>query len=261
MKKPSRISYAYAVGRVRSLEKSLVEQAVFKEASEEKDLSSALRVIFDAGNYSDELTQIKDSDELDEYIEKEEAMVSRLMAEILIEKNILDIFLGEDNLGESVTADQRTGSSFIRHYIRHKLDLSNIKILIRAKYLGLPREKFESLIGEGGFLESKFIRQCFELSFTGIGEKLQATPYGKLWKRAIDTLEEHETFLDLERGIEDFLMNFLKKAKYIVFGPEPVFAYGIAKRRELRLLRLLGIGKINRIPDKMLKQRISTTYV
>jgi V/A-type H+-transporting ATPase subunit C len=74
-------------------------------------------------------------------------------------------------------------------------------------------------------------------------------------------MEERETFLELERGIEDFLMGFLKKAKYIVFGPEPVLAYGLAKKRELRLVRLLGIGKVNQIPVDLLKERISETYV
>jgi V/A-type H+-transporting ATPase subunit C len=261
MKKPSRLSYAYAVGRVRALEKSLVEQAVFKEASEERDLASALKVIFDAGNFSDELVQIKDSDELDEYIEKEEDEVRRLMREILIEEDLLKIFLEEENPGEAVSFTQRTGYSFIHDYIRHKLDLSNLKILFRAKYSGLPREKFESLILQGGFLNDRLILECFDLSFAEIGEKLRATPYKDLWASAADALVEKETFLGLERGIEDFLMTFLKKAKTIVFGPEPVFAHGLAKRRELRLVRLLGVGKINQIPVELLKQRISATYV
>jgi len=261
MKKPSRLSYAYAVGRVRALEKALVEQAVFKEASEEKDLASALKVIFDAGNFSDEMVQIKDSDELDEYIEKEEEEVHRLMREILIEEDLLKVFHEEENPGEAVTVTQRTGYSFIQDYIQHRLDLSNLKVLLRAKYSGLSRDKFESLILHGGFLKDKFILQWFDLSFAEIGEKLHATPYKELWASAADALVAQETFLELERGIENFLMTFLKKAKYIVFGPEPVFAYGLAKRRELRLVRLLGIGKINKIPDELLKQRISTTYV
>jgi vacuolar-type H+-ATPase subunit C/Vma6 len=261
MKKPSRLSYAYAVGRIRALERDLIEQAVFREASEEKDMAGALKVIFDAGKFSDEMVQIRDSDELDEYIEREEDELRRLMGELMIEESLLEVFHEEENPGEVAAVIQRIGYSFIHDYIRHKLDLINLKILFRAKYSGFPREKFESLILEGGFLKDKFILQCFELSFTEIGEKLRATPYEELWTRASDTLEERETFLELERGMEDFLMTFLKKAKTIVFGPEPVFAYGLAKKRELRLVRLLGVGKINQIPDRMLKQRISATYV
>ncbi len=261
MKKPSRLSYAYAVGWVRTLEKGLIEQAVFKEASEEKDLARVLKVIFDAGDFTDELVQIKHTDELDEYIEKEEEAIKSLMDKILLEEDLLRIFELEDDPDKAMSIAARSRYSFIHDYIRHKLDLSNLKILLRAKYRGLSRDKFESLVLKRGFLDQKWIMECFDLSLAEIGEKLKATPYKEIWERAADTLEERETFLDLERGIEDFLMKFLKKAKYIVFGPEPVLAYGLAKKRELRFVRLLGIGKVNQIPVEILKERISETYV
>jgi V/A-type H+-transporting ATPase subunit C len=156
---------------------------------------------------------------------------------------------------------EKTGYSFIKDYIRHKIDLGNLKIFCRVKYSGLSLKKFENLVLKGGFLDEKILLQNFDLSFSEIEDRLRATPYLDLWTKAIDSLEERETFVELERGIEDFLMNYLKRAKYIVFGPEPVFTYGLAKRRELSLVRLLGVGKINQIPTPILKERISETYV
>ena len=261
MKKPSRLRYAYAVGRVRVLENKLVERAIFSEASEENDFSSAMKVIFDAGSFSEEMVQIRDSDELDEYLEKEEKNLYRLLEEILLEGDILTIFLEESHPEKAMSVAERTDYSFIKDYIRHKIDLGNIKIFCRVKYSGLSLKKFESLVLKGGFLDEKILLQKFDLSFSEIGERLRATPYHALWTKATDALEERETFVELERGIEDFLMNYLKRAKYIVFGPEPVFTYGLAKRRELSLVRLLGVGKINQIPTPILKERISETYV
>jgi len=261
MKKPSRLSYAYAVGRVRVLENKLVERAIFSEASEENDFSSAMKVIFDAGSFSEEMVQIRDSDELDEYLEKEEKNLYRLLEEILLEGDILTIFLEESHPEKAMSVVERTDYSFIKDYIRHKIDLGNLKIFCRVKYSGLSRKKFEGLVLKGGFLDEKVLLQNFDLSFAEIGERLRATPYHDLWTKATDALEERETFVELERGIEDFLMNYLKRAKYIVFGPEPVFTYGLAKRRELSLVRLLGVGKINQIPTPILKERISETYV
>ena len=261
MKKSSRLRYAYAVGRVRVLENKLVERAIFSEASEENDFSSAMKVIFDAGSFSEEMVQIRDSDELDEYLEKEEKNLYRLLEEILLEGDILTIFLEESHPEKAMSVAERTGYSFIKDYIRHKIDLGNLKIFCRVKYSGLSRKKFESLVLKGGFLDEKILLQNFDLSFSEIGDRLRATPYHDLWTKATDALEERETFVELERGIEDFLMNYLKRAKYIVFGPEPVFSYGLAKRRELSLVRLLGVGKINQIPIPILKERISETYV
>lgn len=261
MKKPSRLNYAYAVGRVRVLENKLVERAVFSEASEEGNFSSALKVIFDAGNFSEEMVKIKDSDGLDEYIEREEKNLYCLMSEILLEEDILKIFLEESRPDKAMSIAERNNYSFIKDYVRHKIDLGNLKMFCRVKYTGLSRKRFEAMILKGGFLDEETLLQNFDLSFAEIGEKLQATPYKDLWIRATDVLEEQETFIELERGIEDFLLAYLKKAKYIVFGPEPIFAYGLAKKRELSLVRLLGVGKINQIPTDILKERISETYV
>lgn len=261
MKRPSRLSYAYAVGRVRALENKLVERAIFSEASEESEFSAAMKVILDAGSFSEEMIQIRDSDELDEYLEKEERNLYRLLEEILLEGDILTIFLEESHPDKAISIAERAGYSFIKDYIKHKIDLGNIKIFCRVKYSGLSRERFESLILKGGFLDEKILLQNFDLSFSEIGERLRATPYHDLWTKATDALEERETFIELERGIEDFLMNQLKRAKYIVFGPEPIFTYGLAKKRELSLVRLLGVGKINQIPPPILKDRISETYV
>lgn len=261
MKKPSRLNYAYAVGRVRALENKLVERAIFSEASEESEFSSAMKVIFDAGSFSEEMIQIKDSDGLDEYLEKEAINLRRLLEEILLEGDILTIFLEESHPEKAMSIADRAGYSFIKDYIKHKIDLGNIKIFCRVKYSGLSRKKFESLILKGGFMDEKILLQNFDLSFAEIGERLRATPYHDLWTKATDALGERETFVELERGMEDFLMKYLKRAKYIVFGPEPVFTYGLAKRRELSLVRLLGVGKINQIPPPILKERISETYV
>jgi len=261
MKKPSRLDYAYSVGRVRVLEKKLVQRAVFSEAVEEKDFPRAVKVVFDAGEFPEEMVNIKDSTELDDFLESEEEKLVNLLDEIILEKDILEIFLEEKVPGKALEISQRTGYSFIHDYLRHKIDLANLKIFCRLKYSGAGKEKFEKLVLEGGFLDERILILNFEAAFTDVGERIQATPYRELWNRGVDSLEEKETFIDLERGIEDFMMTYLRKAKYIVFGPEPVFAYGLAKRRELSLLRFLGVGKLSEIPDQLLKQRMSATYV
>lgn len=261
MKKPSRLDYAYAVGRVRVLERDLVERAVFSEAAEEKDFVSSLKIIFDAGKFSEESVIVKDTKELDDFLQNEEEQLLRLLEKILLEKDIMELFLEEKKPDEALKITKKVKYTFFNDYIKHKIDLANLKIVLRLKYLGAPKEKFERLILKGGFLDEKILLQNYEASFAEIGEKIEASPYSELWNKAVDTLEAKETFIDLERGIEDFLMRYLRKAKYIVFGPEPVFTYGLAKRHELRLLRLLGVGKLTAIPVELLKQRISETYV
>lgn len=257
----SRLDYAYAVGRIRALENHLVAKPSFMEAAEEKDLSSALKIIFDAGQFHQEKIEIEDSEQLDEFLEKEESVLLGVISSILHEKEIERIVLGVDQPDKALDRSQELKVPFITDYLRHKIDLGNLKIFCRAKYLELSLDKLEGLLLEGGFLDVNVLLGSFNLSYGEIGERLLASAYHSAWILATDELVENETFIALEREFENFLMIYLRKAKYIVFGPEPVFAYVLARKRELQLLRLLGVGKLNQIPAEMLKQRMSETYV
>ncbi len=261
MKKISRLDYAYAVGRVRALENYLVARPSFMEAAGEKDLSSALKIIFDEGQFHLEKIEIEDSDKLDEFLEKEEAALLDLVSSLLHEKEMERIVLGVDQPHKVLALSRQWNVPFITEYLRHKIDLGNLKILCRSKYMELPLDKLERSLIKGGFLDVGILLGSFDLSYGEVGERLQASAYHPAWIRATDELIENETFIALEREFENFLMNYLRRAKYIVFGPEPVFAYVLARKRELQLLRLLGVGKLNRIPAEMLRQRMSETYV
>lgn len=261
MKKPSRLDYAFANGRIRVLEKYLVSSAVFNEAAEESHFSSAIKMIFDAGEFVDEMTEIKNSRELDLFLANEEEQLLKMLSEVFIEPDFLSIMLSEAK--ELMTAHSLARGldyPFVFDYFRHRIDLGNIKMFFRAKYSGLPKVRFEKFMLPGGFIPPDLLLKSFDLPYAEIAEQIHFTPYKELWESVVEAIEEKETFTALERGIEDFLIHYLQKAKFIIFGPEPVFAYGLAKRRELSLIRILGVGKLNHVPSGILKERIGATY-
>lgn len=261
MKRPSRLDYAFSVGRVRVLERYLVSRAIFREAAEEKDCPSAIKMIFDAGNFLDEMTEIQSSEDLDRFLANEERQLLKTLSEILIETELLRVLTHETNKPMmAFSLAQRLDYPFISDYFRHRIDLGNLKMFFRIKYADLPKERYEKLMLIGGFYSPDFLLENFNLSYSEIAEKIHFTPYSKLWDAVSDAIEEKETFVELERGIEDYLIRYLKKAKHIVFGPEPIFAYGLARRRELSLVRILGVGKLNHVPSEILKERMGETY-
>ncbi|MBS3820023.1 V-type ATPase subunit [bacterium] len=261
MKKQSRTDYAFAVGRVRALEKKMIREAVFKEAVEAKDFTAALKLLSETGGYPEELSQVSHSEELDSVLEKEKERLHRNIEELLEEKSIMEVISGLHNPVSILPRARESGYPFITDYIRYWIDLGNLKMLARTKYLEYPQQKLAQIIMKGGFLDPEILLQNYERSLLEMGEKLKASSYQSFWNQAVHTLEKEETFVELEKGLENFLMDYLKKAKYVVFGPEPVFAYALAKRKELNMIRLVGVGKINQIPASTLKGRISQTYV
>jgi V/A-type H+-transporting ATPase subunit C len=257
----SRLDYAYAVGRVRAMENYLVTKPSFIEAAGEVDLSAALKIIFDAGRFHQEKIEIENSEQLDEFLEKEESVLQDLISGLLMEKEIEKIVLGVDQPEQALILTQEWKIPFITQFLRHKIDLGNLKVFCRAKYLELPLDKWDGSLMKGGFLDVNLLLESVDLSYGEIGERLLASAYYSAWILATDELIDNETFIPLEREFENFLMRYLQRAKFIVFGPEPVFAYALAKKRELQLLRLLGVGILNHVPAEMLKQRMSETYV
>ena len=55
-------------------------------------------------------------------------------------------------------------------------------------------------------MDQEVLIQSFELPFSGIEERLYASGYHQVWAKATDALTERETFVDLEREFEDFLI-------------------------------------------------------
>lgn len=261
MKYPTRLDYAYAVGRVRALEKGLISQSDFHEAAEEKDLAAALKVLYDAGAYDEELVGVRNSRELDACLERVESGTFDLVKKLMPDDRLYPLAVHKGSPEDLYPLAMQSDFPFMADYYRHRIDLGNMKIFSRIKYLDLGKERLEKSLLAGGFFDGGVFLDALDLSWSEVGEKIRSTPYFDLWARGTDRLEEEETFAVLERESEDFLMRFLKRAKYIVFGPEPVFAFAVAKRQEIRMIRLVGIGKINGIPETILKERLGETYV
>ncbi len=261
MKRHSPLDYAYAIGRVRALETRLVGKAVFREAAGAADLSAALKAVCEAGRFNDGFAEVRTAPGLDAALEGERACLDALLAELLPDTKIPEIIGLDSRPHQALALAEGLGSAFITGHLRRAVDLGNIKLFLRARRLALPEERFALLALRGGTLDEGLFVRGYGATDAEIGARLAPTPYADLWERAVRALAERETFVDLERGIEDLLMAGLRPALTMVFGPEPVYAYGLAKRREFRLVRLVASGKINGLPAALIGERISDTYV
>ncbi|GAI62431.1 unnamed protein product, partial [marine sediment metagenome] len=61
--------------------------------------------------------------------------------------------------------------------------------------------------------------------------------YYGIVKDGIENWKKSGSFSFLEKLFDDYLLNFVKKAKYISFGIEPLIGYLVAKEMEVKNLR------------------------
>lgn len=149
---------------------------------------------------------------------------------------------------------EKTGQPFIISLIRIRIDLNNIRTMLRLKAAG--REEETSLFTPGGFVDVNKFKQGLGAGYETLSQLFYATPYGELLDTAIPYLRSENSFLKLEKECEDFVKGFLKTSRSIAAGPQPVVAYFLMKEAEIRTVRMLLVGKKNGLDAKLLLDRL-----
>lgn len=260
MMEQRRLNYAFAVGRVKALEKYLVPHKLFIEALEAAALEDSLKIIYEAGHWSEEMIQARKPGDIDNLAHREKEKVNCLVAE-LVESEVLSFFQARRNLREFWLTARKTGYPFLINYARHCLDLANIKTFLRFNYRGESADNLEKNLLPGGFIEPRIFKMACGQVRADLHSLLMKTDYGWLWEKSLLALEEQNTFIVMEREIENFLIRFWRQAREITFGPEPVLAYALARLHEIDLMRLVIIGRMLHLPAELIRARLSETYV
>jgi len=68
-------------------------------------------------------------------------------------------------------------------------------------------------------------------------------------------------FTTIEKLFDNKLIEYVKSAKYISYGIEPLAAYLIAKENEIKIARIIMAGKLAGIPSELIRERMRETYV
>jgi V/A-type H+-transporting ATPase subunit C len=257
----SALDYAFAVGRIRALENYLVPYQVFCEAAEAENLDKAIELISDAGKFGEELLEIQNTDQLEKFLMKESIWLDFTLEELFLERDLYHVYHAAEEIKEIIANLDRISNPFIRHYFCQRIDLSNLKLFLRCRYLEWPVSQFEEKFIPGGSLEKKLFLENYDCQLEDFTHLIHPTPYMEAWKQGVEFLVSRESFIVFEREIDNLLMDYLRRARQIVFGPEPLFAYGQARKQELRLVRMVLAGKLLEVPAWILKERIGQTYV
>lgn len=264
-KKVSPLNYAYAVGKVRALENFLIRQEVFDEAIE-SSLAEALRLFVEADLYSDELLHVKNSQQLEAILNQELVNLKKLIRDLLLDKELFSLVeLNTLTCAENILKTYQ--SEFLEDYLAHLIDMHNIKTFLRLYILKEPQEILAELLTCEGFLKKEAFLKLYSQDLVAFLTQLEYVhkraciiEYASFLKDAIEKLEKENSFLYLEKAMNDFLIFALRIAKYINFGPEPVLAYYFAKVNEMNLVRLIILAKLNNLSTEIVKERLNSVY-
>ncbi len=257
--------YAFAIGKVRALEKFLIRSEVFEEAIE-SDLSQGLRLFAESDLYSEELLHVKDSLQLETVLNQELLGLKKLITNLILDKELLSL-IELDTLECVEDVLKGYPSQFLQDYFMHLTDMHNIKTFLRLHILKEPREKLANLLICDGFIKKDAFLKLYDKDLSVFLNRLeyvrkhsQTIDYASVLREPIQQLQRENSFAALEKTINDFLIQILKPAKYLSFGPEPLLAYYFAKVNEINLMRMIILAKLNNVSGDLVKQRLNNVY-
>lgn len=149
-------------------------------------------------------------------------------------------------------AARRSGVRFLRDLVRLRIDLANIRVLLRAnrRRIGGPAVAL-ALVPGGSPRLVRLAADVARLSVEDLADAIVAT-------RAVADLTEHD-LLDLEHY--DLVASTIDarrmaEARRIPNGPEPVVAYVLAREAEVAALRIVLIGRLAGVDREIVRERL-----
>jgi V/A-type H+-transporting ATPase subunit C len=174
---------------------------------------------------------------------------------------LIDVTLDKALYKLMYKAAKDSKSSFLTDYISTQIDLINIKSLIRVKSMGYGREFLKKVILENGKLDYAFFSDIFDESLETLIDRLAYKDYGKVVEEGISNYMRTKSLTRFEKLSDDFIFELAKKGKYVAFGIEPLIGYLMAKENETKIIRMIMVGKINEIPNELIRERLRDVYV
>lgn len=149
---------------------------------------------------------------------------------------------------------------FFLTLVKIEITLINLKSFLRSKFTNEGRQFFEKSFIQGGYLPLFHFVPQFEEPFENIPNYFSTTPYFKIVQEGVNYFLKQKSFIVLEKECDSHLIEFLRKAKYVALGVEPILAYFYIRENEFKILRLIFVGKKSKIKEELIKKRLPIIY-
>lgn len=166
----------------------------------------------------------------------------------------IDIVLDKGAFKQMKEVSKESKNDFIIKYVTNVCDLTNLKSFLRIRNMKKGFDTFSSVFVEGGSISLDIFSQAF--ASENPAQNFKATSYSQVCEEGMN-----KGFTVFEKLCDDYMMNFIKSAKYMSLTLEPLVAYLYAKESEVKTIRIIMTSKINHIDADTIKERVREAYV
>lgn len=235
------VKFAYAVGRIRAIEAHLLNESKILRMADSRDFESAYLILRETPAYAEKI------DRLEEPFDFE----SLLKLELESTRELLE-YLAPGNELISVMWKKYDGNLSLSDYLKllnqtaekHRIPLFN---QYAQGFTILNQLKLDLLQGK--------------LDAEAAQNQYRYTDYHRAVSTGLEHFKKSGSLFVLEREIDNHLLEVVKKAKYKVFGIEPLMGFSFAKETEIKIIRLILIAKRFHVRPEEIKARLRLPYV
>lgn len=143
-------------------------------------------------------------------------------------------------------------------------DLANAKSFVRAAAFSREPEFLKKVFVPGGVVSPKALSDVYEPELGALEPLIsifQKTRYAQVVQDGFKDFAQKRSYALYEKLADNYIAKVLEPSKRVSMGFEPILAYLLAKENEMRNIRIIFTGKINRLPADAIRERLRDAYV
>jgi vacuolar-type H+-ATPase subunit C/Vma6 len=142
-----------------------------------------------------------------------------------------------------------------RAYLRCKVDLANIKNIMRLRRSALRTEALEAVWLDGGEIETVKLRALFKGSEDELFSYIATTSYRRLLALG---LSKETALWNIDPLLRQALMELIGESRYRSFDFSPVLYHIELRERNEEILRRVIVGRLNRLSEETALERLGS---
>lgn len=171
---------------------------------------------------------------------------------------LADMSLDRAYYAELLALTKTLSTDFYTRYVRLSIDTANLRSAVRCLRGHMDEGILKAALLEGGEIPAaRIARQVYGDGLAAVFTDRRIRPAVELGQLAVDGA----LLAPFERACDNVLVEFLREAKHVSFGPEPVVAYIAALEGEIVAARMVLLGKRGGLSREALMERLRESYV
>ena len=171
------------------------------------------------------------------------------------DSQLCDVIIDKAALEEIYRLRKASGNDLIKQYVELKCGSADINIAIRASKAGKDSDFLQKAFAECDSISVPRLISAARSGIDSVFEYLETTSYSD----AVPEIRKGSAAFD--KWCDDRMMKLIQPQKYNAFTISPLAAFILAKETELKSVKIILSGKINDLPESVVRERLRASYV